>query len=157
MTSVTLHVEELLSQIRNIPEDTQPETPLLFMATAGKQPIKIMHCVSFENTWVSKYPADCPEIFFFQSILKITFTSFAGLRLSSESNAFEVIQEVERIIEDASINSLWHDIDVVRILSGEGEGAFSWLAANYLNGYFNSTGNIFTYIPKVKCLGIRTQ
>ena len=93
MTSVTLHVEELLSQIRNIPEDTQPETPLLFMETAGKQPIKIMHCVYFENTWVSKYPADCPEIFFFQSILKITFTSFAGLRLSSESNAFEVIKE----------------------------------------------------------------
>ena len=128
LSDVRIPVQELLTKIKNnVPEHAQEETPLLFMATAGT--LFFFLSEYFDNCNFSE------KHFLIYFNVKISY--HLGLRLLSESNALAIIEEVEHLLDDATINPFWHDASSIRILSGEGEGTFSWLATNYLNGYFN--------------------
>ncbi len=63
-----------------------------------------------------------------------------GMRLILEPKANAVLDRIEEILEDESINPFLYEPMQSRILSGEEEGAFAWIAANYLNNYFDNPG-----------------
>ena len=63
-----------------------------------------------------------------------------GMRLLPETAANDVMSAVEDILDNVELNPFWHSDRTTRILSGEEEGAFAWITANYLNGYFHHPG-----------------
>ena len=62
------------------------------------------------------------------------------MRLLLESKANEVMEEVDEILSDRSINPFKYQPLNTRIISGEEEGAFAWITVNYLDGFF--TGGV---------------
>ena len=63
----------------------------------------------------------------------IILTTITGLRVLSGSNAIALLDEIERVLSYTGFLTLE---DHVRVLSGEEEGVFAWVAANYLKGFF---------------------
>ena len=59
------------------------------------------------------------------------------MRLLLAHDANRVINEVDRLMTDASFNPFQYVTSNTRIISGEEEGAFAWIALNYLRNYFS--------------------
>ncbi len=66
------------------------------------------------------------------------------MRLILEPKANAVLDRIEEILDDQSINPFLYEPIHSRILSGEEEGAFAWIAANYLNNYFDNPGKMIS-------------
>lgn len=60
-----------------------------------------------------------------------------GLRLLAADRAEAVMQQVDELLRDGMLNPFKYAYRNIRILSGEEEGVFAWLAVNYLNRYFD--------------------
>ena len=60
-------------------------------------------------------------------------TYFPGLRVLSGPAAIALLDKVEQLLTYSPFLTLE---DHVRVLSGEEEGVFAWVAANYLKGFF---------------------
>lgn len=58
------------------------------------------------------------------------------MRLILEDKARDVMSYLDKLLEDEQLNPFLFEIRNCRILSGEEEGAFMWIAANYLRGFF---------------------
>ena len=65
----------------------------------------------------------------------------SGMRLLLEDKANGVIDLVDQMLTNRTLHPLrYHSPDNARILSGEEEGVFSWIAVNYLKGVFEKHG-----------------
>ncbi|OWF41180.1 ectonucleoside triphosphate diphosphohydrolase 8-like isoform X2 [Mizuhopecten yessoensis] len=62
----------------------------------------------------------------------------AGLRVLPESDAIALMTSARQYLGNASVNPFTYSPHTVRILSGEEEGAYGWIAANYLRNFFGS-------------------
>ena len=62
------------------------------------------------------------------------------MRLLLEPRANAVMTTLDSILSDPSNHPFnYHSLNT-RILSGEEEGVFAWIAVNYLGGYFDHPG-----------------
>ena len=66
--------------------------------------------------------------------------SVIGMRLIPESQANDVMKSIEILFNDKTLNPFKYDDRTTRMLSGEEEGAFAWIATNYLRGIFKDPG-----------------
>ncbi len=66
---------------------------------------------------------------------------FTGMRLIPESQANDVMKNIENLLNDKTLNPFTYNEHTTRMLSGEEEGAFAWIATNYLRGFFDNPGN----------------
>ena len=57
----------------------------------------------------------------------------SGLRVLPAPDAVALLNKIEQFLSYSSFLTLE---DHVRVLSGEEEGVFAWVAANYLKGFF---------------------
>lgn len=55
-----------------------------------------------------------------------------------EVDAIALMTAVRRYLGNATINPFLYNPHTARILSGEEEGAYAWIAANYLRNFFGS-------------------
>ncbi|XP_060073278.1 ectonucleoside triphosphate diphosphohydrolase 8-like [Ylistrum balloti] len=62
----------------------------------------------------------------------------AGLRVLAESDAIALMTSARQYLGNSTINPFTYNQHKVRILSGEEEGAYAWIAANYLRNFFGS-------------------
>ncbi len=62
------------------------------------------------------------------------------MRLLPESQANDVMKSIENLFNDKTLNPFKYDDSTTRMLSGEEEGVFAWIATNYLRGVFNDPG-----------------
>lgn len=62
----------------------------------------------------------------------------AGLRVLPESDAIALMTSARTYLANSSVNPFIYNPHTVRILSGEEEGAYAWIAANYLRNFFSS-------------------
>uniref|UniRef100_A0A0B7BDQ0 Uncharacterized protein n=1 Tax=Arion vulgaris TaxID=1028688 RepID=A0A0B7BDQ0_9EUPU len=60
-----------------------------------------------------------------------------GLRFLSADDATNLIEEVKSVFSDSSVSPFIYKPAGVGILSGEEEGVYAWVAANYLLGFFD--------------------
>ena len=68
------------------------------------------------------------------------------MRLLEEDESSAVMDAIDRIMLDRSINPFAYESLNTRILSGEEEGVFAWIAVNYLRGFFNDPeGNVYSF------------
>ena len=77
------------------------------------------------------------------------------MRFLLQDKANEVSARVRQMLSDPNVNHFRLSALNMRILSGEEEGAFAWIALNYLRGYFNGSAskpymeaNICVYISQ---------
>ncbi|ELT89294.1 hypothetical protein CAPTEDRAFT_163643 [Capitella teleta] len=66
----------------------------------------------------------------------------AGMRLLLEDHANSVIDALNDVFEDKAKNPFFYETQHTRILSGEEEGVFAWIAANYLRGFFSPNSKV---------------
>lgn len=64
------------------------------------------------------------------------------MRLLLEEKANNVSQQVSAILKNDDVNPFHVTPLNMRILSGEEEGAFAWIALNYLRGYFSGSARM---------------
>ena len=62
------------------------------------------------------------------------------MRLLLEDRSNKLIDSIRNILEDHKFNPFNFTRQNARILSGEEEGAFAWVAVNYLKGAFTEPG-----------------
>ncbi|KAI0210781.1 Ectonucleoside triphosphate diphosphohydrolase 1 [Lamellibrachia satsuma] len=67
----------------------------------------------------------------------------AGMRLLLEAEADAVMAKIHLLLSDKSLNPFKFRRIQSRVLSGEEEGVFGWLAVNYLNNLFQIEGGPF--------------
>lgn len=67
----------------------------------------------------------------------------AGMRLLLETDADAVMKKIHVLLSDKSVNPFRYKRIQSRVLSGEEEGVFGWLAVNYLNNFFQVEGGPF--------------
>ena len=60
----------------------------------------------------------------------------SGMRLMLAGDADRIISRVDSLLQNASINPFKYQSSNARIISGEEEGAFAWIALNYLRDVF---------------------
>jgi len=65
----------------------------------------------------------------------------AGMRLVTYDKADDVMDFIRSCLSDASFSPFKHKQSSTRILSGEEEGAFTWMTVNYHNGFFDGNPN----------------
>ncbi|BFZ18919.1 hypothetical protein BsWGS_21958 [Bradybaena similaris] len=61
----------------------------------------------------------------------------AGLRFLTSNEATDLVENIKAVFQDSSLNPFLYKPEGVGILSGEEEGVYSWVAANYLLGFFD--------------------
>lgn len=66
-----------------------------------------------------------------------------GMRMLESDRAEAVLGRVNSLLSDPGFSPFRYHSRNTRILSGEEEGAFAWLAVNYLNRFFDNPG---TYV-----------
>lgn len=69
----------------------------------------------------------------------------AGMRLLLEEHANAVIDALDEIFQQKDLNPFRYQSSNTRILSGEEEGVFAWIAANYLRGFFSPGSECFDF------------
>ena len=60
----------------------------------------------------------------------------SGMRLMLADDADRIMSRVDSLLQNASINPFKYQSSNARIISGEEEGAFAWIALNYLRDVF---------------------
>lgn len=75
--------------------------------------------------------------------VSVCISQISGMRLLLEEKANNVTRRVSSILADDSVNPFQLSPLNMRILSGEEEGAFAWVALNYLRGYFSGSNREF--------------
>lgn len=72
----------------------------------------------------------------------VCFVVVSGMRLLLEERMNLVFQHIDTLMQDRSFNPFqYRSFHHTRILSGEEEGVFAWIAVNYLTGALKSNGS----------------
>lgn len=70
---------------------------------------------------------------------------FLGMRLMMEDTANGATDYIKNLLSNSVLNPfLFYSPEDSRILSGEEEGLFAWIAANYLTHTFTKYGMYYT-------------
>jgi len=64
------------------------------------------------------------------------------MRLLMEPKANTIMDEIRKLLSHNDYCPFYFNQLQARILSGEEEGVFAWIAANYLNRYFDNPGQL---------------
>lgn len=64
------------------------------------------------------------------------FLATAGLRILPINVTENLLSAIEKFLQESSKNPFHTPENSVRVLSGEEEGVYAWVAANYLRGFF---------------------
>ena len=82
------------------------------------------------------------DVFFQQSFILQLFDCFLGMRMMPEEKAKDAIKVIDELLTNRTLTSFRYvsSQDNTRILSGEEEGLFAWIAANYLAKAFDTNG-----------------
>uniref|UniRef100_A0A0B7BG01 Uncharacterized protein n=1 Tax=Arion vulgaris TaxID=1028688 RepID=A0A0B7BG01_9EUPU len=83
-----------------------------------------------------------------QAETPIFLMATAGLRFLTAAEARTFLADIRSVMADKTINPFLYNPSSVTILSGEKEGVYSWIAANYLLGFFD------TYRPENESIGV---
>lgn len=84
-------------------------------------------------TLIGKAKAQVPDKL--HSTTSIFLMATAGMRFLLEEKAVVVVEEIDKVFQNTSLNPFMYDSPHnTRILSGEEEGVFAWIAVNYLSG-----------------------
>ena len=79
-------------------------------------------------------------------------SSLPGLRFMSGPAVQSLLQLTRSVMSNASINPFqFSETAGVAVLSGEEEGVYSWIAANYLHGFFDDNRLDTTDIGGLAC------
>ncbi|XP_059176421.1 ectonucleoside triphosphate diphosphohydrolase 1-like [Physella acuta] len=62
----------------------------------------------------------------------------AGLRYMTAEDANDLLQTTRSVLANSTLNPFLYDPSRISLLSGEEEGVFSWIAANYISGFFSA-------------------
>lgn len=65
-----------------------------------------------------------------------------GMRLVEGDRAEAILAKINSLLSNPDFSPFRHHRRNVRILSGEEEGAFAWLAVNYFMGYFDDPDKV---------------
>ncbi|GFS16337.1 ectonucleoside triphosphate diphosphohydrolase 3 [Elysia marginata] len=88
----------------------------------------------------------------------ISIMATAGLRFMSGPAVQSLLQLTRSIMSNVSINPFqFSDASGVSLLSGEEEGVYSWIAANYLRGVFNGEKEVTETVGVLEMGGGSTQ
>ena len=71
-------------------------------------------------------------------ISNILLSQHQGIRFLDEEKAKGIMDTVEDVLSNKTMHNFKYSERSVRILSGEEEGVFAWITANYRNGTFSS-------------------
>ncbi|CAG5132638.1 unnamed protein product [Candidula unifasciata] len=102
--------------------------------------------VSYISSIVSRAKQDVPD--HKQKSTPIYLMATAGLRYLTEKEAEVFLEKIQAVLANTTINPFLYKSSSITILSGEEEGVYSWIAANYLNGFFDK------YRPENETVGI---
>lgn len=82
----------------------------------------------------------------------------AGMRLLNEEKAKNTMDKIDSFFKELT-NPFHYESPNTRILSGEEEGAYAWIAVNYLSGFFeeDSDYDVDESIGVLECGGASTQ
>lgn len=81
----------------------------------------------------------------------------AGLRFLKEEKATALMNMVRNVLSDKRNHGFVYSERSVRILSGEEEGVFAWITANYHNGFFSSHQSLSKAVGVLEMGGGSTQ
>ncbi|XP_022334480.2 ectonucleoside triphosphate diphosphohydrolase 1-like isoform X2 [Crassostrea virginica] len=81
----------------------------------------------------------------------------AGIRFLKEEKAKSLMDTVRRVLSDKRNHNFKYTERSVRILSGEEEGVFAWITANYHNGFFSSNRSLSKAVGVLEMGGGSTQ
>jgi len=70
------------------------------------------------------------------STTPIYFLATGGMRIIPEQTATDLMAAADEVLSDTSLNPFVYKSHNARVLSGEEEAGFAWIAVNYLRGYF---------------------
>lgn len=88
----------------------------------------------------------------------ISIMATAGLRFMSGPAVQSLLQLTRSIMSNTSINPFqFSETNGVSVLSGEEEGVYSWIAANYLHGFFDETKDVKETVGVLEMGGGSTQ
>ncbi len=68
--------------------------------------------------------------------LSVELYYVVGMRLLVDNAASIVVQKINSLLNNDAFSSFLYSSRNTRILSGEEEGIFAWIAVNYLRGAF---------------------
>lgn len=102
--------------------------------------------VNYIDSMVTRAKKDVPIDM--QKSTPIYLMATAGLRYLTEKEAEVFLEKTRAVMANTSINPFLYKASSITILSGEEEGVYSWIAANYLNGFFDK------YRPENESIGI---
>ncbi|XP_062581117.1 ectonucleoside triphosphate diphosphohydrolase 8-like isoform X2 [Saccostrea cucullata] len=92
-----------------------------------------------------------------KEIFLLDFKILKRLRFLKEGEARNLMNTVRRILSDRRINKFIYSERSVRILSGEEEGVFAWITANYHNGFLSSNKSLSHGVGVLEMGGGSTQ
>ncbi|BFZ07763.1 hypothetical protein BsWGS_10802 [Bradybaena similaris] len=92
-----------------------------------------------------------------QNSTPIFIMATAGLRYLSEKEAESFLEKIQSVMENKTINPFSYKSSRITILSGEEEGVYSWIAANYLSGFFDKDRPVNESIGIMEMGGGSTQ
>ncbi|GFO34619.1 ectonucleoside triphosphate diphosphohydrolase 3 [Plakobranchus ocellatus] len=82
----------------------------------------------------------------------------AGLRFLTGSEVHSLLQRTRSVLANTSINPfLFSNTSGASVLSGEEEGVYSWIAANYLLGFFDKESSLDESVGVLEMGGGSTQ
>lgn len=119
--------------------NSSKNTPGLSTLETGQDiSVKITELLEAAKVWVPSGERSKTPVYLFAT---------AGMRFLSEENASKVFNFLDEILQDSTKNPFdYASPHHARILSGEEEGVFAWIAVNYLNGALqNSSKEAKTY------------
>ena len=67
------------------------------------------------------------------------------MRLLLETKANTIFEQINDIFMDKNISPFMYAAKNSRILSGEEEGVFAWIAVNYLKGFFSDNEGMYCF------------
>ncbi|CAH1778125.1 unnamed protein product [Owenia fusiformis] len=109
------------------------------------------HVGSLIEACVESVPRDL------QSRTPIYLMATAGMRLLASQDAYNIYQQIDTLFTNKTFCPFDYQRGNSRTLSGEEEGAFSWIAANHLNGLFTSKGSPTETVGILEMGGASTQ
>ncbi|KAK3780099.1 hypothetical protein RRG08_036626 [Elysia crispata] len=93
-----------------------------------------------------------------RSITPISIMATAGFRFMSGPAVQSLLQLTRSVMSNASINPFqFSETAGVAVLSGEEEGVYSWIAANYLHGFFDDNRKVSETVGVLEMGGGSTQ
>ncbi|XP_061166213.1 ectonucleoside triphosphate diphosphohydrolase 3-like [Saccostrea echinata] len=108
----------------------------------------ILNMTSIAESKVPSYSHNRSHVYLFAT---------AGLRFLEEEKAINLMNTVRSVLSDKRSHKFKYSERSVRIISGEEEGVFAWITANYHNGFLASNQSLSKGVGVLEMGGGSTQ